>query len=126
MALKRYVRVPFQKEGLHRYPAASTDPKLKTGEWDDVSFLGNEHMHYFFFKVQIEVFTDDRDIEFIQFSRWLQRFYESGVLKLDYKSCEMMGEELIDKIKQQYPGREIIVEVYEDNINGAVLNYQPE
>jgi len=71
----RTIWVTFQKEGIHMYPGADTDPKLATGGWDDVSFLGVPHRHMFHFKVWIEVFHDDRDIEFIQFKRWLERQY---------------------------------------------------
>ena len=49
------------------YPAAASDPKLKTGDEYDVSFLGTPHRHIFHFKVYIEVFHDDRDIEFIHY-----------------------------------------------------------
>ena len=56
---KNYIWVTFQKEGIHKYPAALTDPKLK-----DVEFLGYPHRHMFHFRVEIEVFHDDRDIEF--------------------------------------------------------------
>ena len=70
---KKWIWVTFQKEGIHKYPAALDDPKLATGGWDDVSFLGYPHRHIFHFRVCIEVFHDDRDIEFIQFKRWLER-----------------------------------------------------
>ena len=108
--------VTFQKEGIHKYPAALTDPKLATGGWDDVSFLGYPHRHTFYFKVTIEVFHDDRDIEFIQFKRWLERLYSevdssTPVLYLDYKSCEMIADELYAEISSQYPGRYIEIEV---------------
>ena len=86
---KRMIWVTFRKEGIHKYPAASTDAKLKTGDEYDVSFLGYPHRHIFHFTVAIEVFHNDRDIEFIQFKRWLEQLYSSdkGVLSLDYKSC---------------------------------------
>ena len=73
---RKWIWVTFQKEGIHKYPAALEDPKLATGGWDDVSFLGYPHRHIFHFRVQIEVFHDDREIEFIQFKRWLQRLYD--------------------------------------------------
>ena len=67
--------VTFKKEGIHKYPAALEDPNLATGDEYDVSFLGYPHRHIFHFKVEIEVFHDDRDIEFIQFKRWLEKLY---------------------------------------------------
>ena len=66
---KRWIWVTFKKEGIHKYPAALEDPALATGDEYDVSFLGYPHRHIFHFKVAIEVFHDDRDIEFIQFKR---------------------------------------------------------
>lgn len=119
--LKRHINVKFTKEGIHRYPEALVDPSLKTNGWDDVSFLGNAHFHYFYFSVTIEVFKNNRDIEFIQFRRWLERLYSDSTLALDNKSCEMICEDLIDVISIRYPNRDIKVEVYEDNINGGIL-----
>ena len=117
--------VTFQKEGIHCYPAALNDPKLATGDWDDVSYLGHPHRHIFHFRVAIEVFHEDRDIEFIQFSRWLQRLYNMDVLELDYKSCEMIADELAEKIGEKYPGRAVSIEVSEDGENGQTSDYFP-
>jgi hypothetical protein len=125
----RSIWVTFTKEGIHKYPGADTDPKLATGGWDDVSFLGYPHRHIFHFKVWIEVYHDDRDIEFIQFKRWLERLYEevessTGVLQLDHKSCEMIADELASEINLEYPGRWIKISVAEDNENGCEMEYQ--
>lgn len=115
--------VTFQKEGIHCYPAAATDAKLATGDWDDVSFLGTPHRHIFHFRVSIEVFTDDRDIEFIQFKRWIERLYSGDILKLDHKSCEMISDELYLEITKKYPNRKIAIEVSEDGENGSYAEY---
>lgn len=125
---KKMVWVTFQQEGVHKYPAALEDPKLATGGWDDVSFLGYPHRHIFHFRVWIEVFHEDRDIEFIQFKRWCQRLYQgvdssTPVLDLDYKSCEMMSDDLHQAIIEQYPGREVWIEVSEDGENGSFIKY---
>ena len=119
----KMIWVTFQKEGVHMYPGADTDPKLATGDWDDVSFLGVPHRHIFHFKVWIEVFHNDRDIEFIQFKRWLQRLYEQSVLQLDYKSCEMISDDLFDQISERYPGRSVWIDVSEDGENGSFIKY---
>lgn len=123
--LTRFITVPFQKEGIHYYPGADKDPALATGKWDDVSFLGSRHFHYFFFRVSIEVFENNREIEFIQFSRWVQKLYDNKTLQLNNKSCEMIAEDLIHAISEHYPGRRLIVQVYEDNINGSTLEFAP-
>ena len=121
---QREIWVTFTKEGVHKYPGADTDPKLATGDWDDVSFLGVLHRHIFHFRVSIEVFHNDRDIEFIQFKRWLERQYnEEGTLELDYKSCEMIADELYIKIAERYPNRCVTISVAEDNENGCSITY---
>jgi len=122
----KMIWVTFRKEGIHMYPGADTDPKLATGDWDDVSFLGVPHRHIFHFKVWIEIFHDDRDIEFIQFKRWLQRLYDNSVLELDHKSCEMISNDLFLQIAQRYPGRNIWIDVSEDGENGSFIKYDKE
>jgi hypothetical protein len=124
--------VTFRKEGIHKYPAALTDPSLATGDEYDVSFLGYPHRHIFHFRVWINVLHNDRDIEFIQFKRWLESLYngntasnnnQGAVLSLDYKSCEMMSDDLHDIISKKYPGREIWIEISEDGENGSFIKY---
>ena len=120
---KRMIFVTFQKEGIHKYPAAATDPALATGDEYDVSFLGTPHRHIFHFNVAIEVFHNDRDIEFIQFKRWLEKLYAGGTLELNYKSCEMISDDLYEVIATRYPDRDIEITVSEDGENGATLYY---
>ena len=120
---KRMIFVTFQKEGIHMYPAAATDPALKTGDMYDVSFLGTPHRHIFHFNVAIEVFHNDRDIEFIQFKRWLENLYAGGTLELNYKSCEMISDDLYEQIATRYPGRNVVITVSEDDENGATIVY---
>jgi hypothetical protein len=121
----KFIFVRFQKEGIHKYPAAATDPNLATGDQYDVSFLANPHRHIFHFRVWLSVTHNDRDVEFIQFKRWLEQLYSSaqGVLSLDHKSCEMMSDDLYDVISNKYPGREVWIEVSEDGENGSFIKY---
>lgn len=118
MSSNKFIWVTFQKEGIHKYPAALEDPKLA-----DVSFLGYPHRHIFHFKVWISVEHNDRDIEFIQFKRWLESLYNDAILNLDYKSCEMMSDDLYGTIKLRYPGRKVWIEVSEDGENGSFIKY---
>jgi len=115
MIVGRTIFVTFQKEGIHRYPAAPAG----------VEFLQHPHRHIFHFRVTIDVFHNDRDIEFILFKRELEGLYSAATLQVDYKSCEMLAEDLIDYISKKYPGRKIGVEVSEDGENGATLSYEP-
>lgn len=117
----RTIFVTFLKEGIHKYPAAATDPKLES-----VSFLGSPHRHIFHFRVTLDVFHNDRDVEFIMFKRELEALYGNGTLQMDYQSCEMLAEGLIEYISSRYPERNISVEVSEDGENGATLVFVPE
>lgn len=115
--LNQKIWVTFQKEGIHCYPEAATNEELK-----DVSFLANPHRHIFHFRVELEVMHDNRDVEFILFKRELEQLYQ-GTLQLNNKSCEMIAKELIEYIVSKYKGRNIKVEVSEDNENGCSLEY---
>lgn len=114
--IDRTVFVQFQKEGIHRYPDAPAG----------VEFLKHPHRHIFHFRVTISVTHNDRDIEFILFKRELENLYSVGTMEVDYKSCEMLAEDLINYISKNYPGRSIDVEVSEDGENGATLKYVPD
>jgi len=120
---RRFIFVTFQKEGIHCYPAAATDPALATKDEYDVSFLGTPHRHIFHFRVDIQVFHNGRDIEFIQFKRWLENLYSHSILQLDYKSCEMISDDLYEQIALRYPDRDITITVSEDGENGATIRY---
>lgn len=121
---RSFIWVTFQKEGIHRYPAAATDPKLATGDWLDVSFLASPHRHIFHFRVEMEVFHDDRDVEFIQLKRILESWYSEKTLSVDFKSCEMIAKDLYDKIAVTWPERAIRIEVSEDGENGCRIYFE--
>lgn len=116
MNKKTQIYVTFQKEGIHKYPNAP----------EGVEFLRYPHRHIFHFRVDIDVFHNDRDIEFILFKRELEGLYENGTLELDYKSCEMMADDLYNYISVTYPGRDVTIQVSEDNENGAKVTYKSE
>jgi len=111
--MKKFIKVSFQKEGIHCWP----DAKGIKG----VEFLQHPHRHIFHFYVTMEVLHDNREVEFILFKRELEECYAEGALQLDYQSCEMMAESLINYIEEYYPQRAVQVEVYEDNENGAIV-----
>ena len=123
-AAERKIWITFRKEGIHRYPAAATDPTLCTAGEYDVSFLANAHRHIFHFKIWIDVFHNDRDIEFIQFKRWLEGLYNKDILQLDFKSCEMIADDLYIRIAERYPNRAVWIEVAEDGENGCLIKYE--
>ena len=115
---QKKVWVTFQREGIHCFPAAATDPKLA-----DVAFLAHPHRHMFHFRISIDVYHDDRELEFIQFKRGLESLYVNTVLQLDYKSCEMIADDLYTQIADKYPNRDVWIEVSEDGENGCYVEY---
>ena len=121
MKRETWIYVTFQQEGIHKYPAALTDPKLA-----EVSFLGHPHRHMFHFKVHLEVFHDDRDVEFILFKRELQALYNHGIMNIDYMSCEMLAQELAKYIQTKYPNRRLKIDISEDGENRCVVAYEQE
>ena len=114
--VKKSIWVTFQKEGIHKYPDA---PK-------EVEFLKYPHRHIFKFKVQIQVYDNDRDIEFFIFKRWLESLYADDTLELDYKSCEMIADDLAKEIKDKYSDRWLAIDVSEDGENGCHIEYPKE
>jgi|TARA_R110002110_G_scaffold246703_4_gene463137 hypothetical protein len=110
---KKKIFVTWQKEGIHKYPNAP----------EGVEFLQHPHRHMFHFRVEIDVFHNDREIEFILFKRELESLYQDGILELDYKSCEMMSDDLADYIYENYSHRDFVITVSEDGENGAICHY---
>lgn len=124
MQQKTFIYASIVKEGYHCFPEAATNAEFATGDKYDVSHLANSHMHYFYIKAWVEVTHSNRQIEFIQFRRWLDDLYGSGTLSLNSKSCEMIAEDLFIQISQKYPNVEIRIDVSEDNINGALVEFK--
>ena len=111
--MRKRIFVTWQKEGIHQYPNAPAG----------VEFLAYPHRHMFHFKVEIDVFHDDREIEFILLKRELEGLYDEGTLELDHKSCEMMSDDLSEYIYKKYPNRTFTITVSEDGENGAICDY---
>ena len=46
---------------------------------------------------------------------------------MDYKSCEMIADDLYEAISAKYPGRFVEIDVAEDGENGCTIFYpQPQ
>lgn len=114
-----FIWVTLSREGVHRYPAALTDPALS-----EVKFLGYDHRHVFHIRADLEIFHEDREVEFILFKRWLESLFVDSTLQLDYKSCEMIADDLAEKIHDKYPNRKIKISVSEDGENGSYSEYE--
>jgi hypothetical protein len=121
IAAERKIWVTFQRAGFHRYPAASEDSKLS-----DVSYLGSRHRHLFKFKVEIEIFHNDRELEFHQVLNYCESLYKDNHLEIDYKSVEMLADDLYLQLANRYPGRFMAIEVSEDGECGCRIEYNTQ
>ena len=92
-----YIWVTTQQEMYHHYPGA---PK-------EVDFLKHKHRHIFKFKIYLEVFGDNRDVEFIMFKRKINYYIYLMTKDVKEKSCEMISNYLAEKIQRDYPERDI-------------------
>lgn len=104
-------------EGIHSYPEAP----------DEVAFLRVSHRHQFVVRTTIEVFSDDRELEFILVQRGIQKYVLTelgvdGTIDLQQHSCEWLAEFICDYIVRRYGGnRNVKVSVFEDDENGAIV-----
>ena len=80
----------------------------------DTGFLGNLHRHIFHITMKWKVGHDDRQIEFIQQKRKIEKYIDERLRgkNLRSKSCEMIARELADFNAD-------FVSVFEDNENGC-------
>jgi hypothetical protein len=53
----------------------------------------------------------------------LENLYKEDILKLDYKSCEMIADDMYTHIANKYPRRGVVIEVSEDGENGCCISY---
>lgn len=114
--VQKMIWVTFQRVGFHRYPDAP----------ENVKYLSETHRHLFKFRVGIQVYHGDREIEFHNFLNWLESLYsdKSNKLILDYRSCEMIADDLAFSIIDKYPKRDIEIEVSEDGECGVTSVYR--
>lgn len=118
MTIKTYIKVRTQFEGFHYYPnAGQIDPRIK--------FLEHEHRHMFKVEVKISVTHDDRELEFFLVKWKLNEFITES--KMNHKSCEMIGKDVLAHLISEYGGtREYEVVVSEDGESDGIVHYIPE
>jgi len=110
--MTNFIWITTRKEMFHNYPDAP----------NEVSFLRNEHRHIFHFKVYIEIFTNDRDVEFIMFKRDVESIL-SNINDLKWRSCEIVSNYLAIQIRSKYQKRHIKIETSEDGENGVLMDF---
>jgi len=108
-----YIWITTRRAFLHHYPDAP----------EKVAYLRNEHRHVFHFKVYLQVFHQDRDVEFIMFKQEVEEFLDEIDNHIKYKSCEMLAQSLYEKISVKYPKRKMMFEISEDGENGVLMSF---
>lgn len=113
-------RVQF--EGVHNWPEAPYE----------VSFLRQPHRHIFGVTAEVEVFKNDREIEFIMLGHRLKQFFKekakkdpNGVWQMGRTSCEDVANEVVGQLEAYFCGdghRYIIVTVDEDGENFVTVD----
>lgn len=101
-------------EGVHCYPEAP----------EEVSYIRVPHRHIFNVRVDMEVFHDDREIEFIMLKHRVNSFisrFANPIWNMGHMSCEQVANMVIEFLKAKYRKRFIAVTVDEDGENGACV-----
>ena len=120
--VKKTIFVNTSFEGIHCYPSAP----------EGVEFLRTPHRHIFGVRVEIEVYHNDRELEFILLKRKINSWFEArtinNVWQMGALSCERVASDLIaflqrdlDKGQERY----MSVSVDEDGENGATVEVTP-
>lgn len=120
---KKTIFITTSFEGVHCYPSAP----------EGVMFLRTPHRHTFGVYLEVEVYHDDRELEFILLKRSVNNWIKSeqnefGVWAMGAMSCEMVANWLIENVKQELARgneRYVKAKVDEDGENGAIVEVCP-
>lgn len=116
--IQTYITIRTEFEGYHYYPdAGKIDPRIE--------FLEHKHRHIFKVSVKISVNHFDRELEFFLVKWALEDFIKSG--NKDYKSCEMIAQEILNQHLIPSYGKERYYEitVSEDGESDGIVEYIP-
>jgi len=103
--------VQFTRGGYHCWPSAPAE----------VEFLRYPHRHLFHWKVEVQQFGDDRDLEYFILSWKVQAWVDEQDWPL-HTSCEMFALRTQRWLESTYPTRLVRVSVLEDGENGCTLD----
>lgn len=108
-----HIIVRGQFEFIHRYTNAP----------QEVAYLRSMHRHIANYEVELEVFHDDRELEFIMVKHEIDSFIESYKRQWpETISCEQVAMEIAKMLQANHGfDRYLTVAVFEDNENGAKI-----
>ena len=120
--VKKTIFMTTSFEGVHCYPSAP----------EGVEFLRVPHRHIFGVRLEVEVYHDDRELEFILLKRkvnsWFEARQTNSVWQMGAMSCEMVATQLIKFLQKDLEKgneRYFKVTIDEDGENGAVVEVTP-
>lgn len=113
----KWVKIKTNFIGFHKYEDAP----------EEVAFLRYLHRHKFYVEALIQVFHDDRELEFFIVQNNLDRDIIPFVTqKFPLGSCEMISEDIMWGLVNSYGDhRNYYVEVSEDDENSATSAWSP-
>ena len=114
MATKKicYASVSSHFEAVHCWPDA---PNAQ-------SFLRNPHRHMFEVEVNIQVFHNDREIEYLAFKDCLTVLLLTMPKPRTF-SCEQYSDQIAEILNTQYKKRHVLISVREDGKEGSITSY---
>lgn len=114
---RTYITISDQYEGFHWYEDAPPE----------VAFLKHRHRHMFKWTAVIEVFHDDREIEFFMAKQVAKTEIMPFIQLTDnLGSCEQQAERLLDGLIKAYGDKRFYqVTVSEDGENAGVVKWIP-
>jgi flagellar biosynthesis component FlhA len=118
--IKTEINVKNIIEATHQYVNAPAE----------VDYLRNPHRHMLHIYTTVEVFDDDRELEFIKVKHAIQDYLQSQAewngyaYNMGTNSCEMLARELLGALQTMYGlDRDMQISIYEDDENGSTIKY---
>lgn len=119
--MKYFAIVTTDFNATHQYEQDTYDTK-------EGNFLRWPHYHLFKVVIKIEQEHNNRDIEFLNFKHWIENILRNAMTKGKHYSCEQYCEEIAKIIRniKEYRNRELVIQVWEDGINGAEVQFEKD
>lgn len=116
MGKRTFIKVHSEIRMTHYYPGAPSA----------VSFLNHPHSHMFNVDAQIEVFHNDRELEFLLVEDFLKDTLEDvrGRQNDTAISCEMFADLVYNRLAAKFGWRDMVITVSEDGVASAVVIYR--
>jgi len=116
-----YVKVKYRVDGVHCFKEA----------FGSHSYLRYKHRHTFHIMLKVEVFHNNREIEFFALKNEIKELFAhtfeevNGFLEFGESSCEDLAKWLLERFDRKYSitrRRKLVVSVSEDGDNEAEVD----